>query len=65
MAQCPVLNDKDAENPVAAQYRRTHQRMIDFLSGLGPIGKTRMGLRVRQSERPCRRGDYPEAEQEA
>ena len=60
MAQCPVLHDEDAENPVAAQDRRAHQRMVDFLAGLGPIGKIRMGLRVRQGERSRRRGDHPD-----
>jgi len=60
MAQCPVLHDEHAENPVAAQDRRAHQRMVDFLAGLGAIGKTRMRLRVRQGERPRRRGDHPD-----
>ncbi len=60
MAQCPVLHDEDAENPVAAQYRRAHQRMVDFLTGLGSIGKIWMGLRVRQGERSRRRGDHPD-----
>ena len=60
MAQCPVLHDENAENPVAAQDRRTHQRMVDFLAGLGPIGKVRMRLRVRQRERPRRRSDHPD-----
>ena len=60
MAQCPVLHDENAEDPVAAQDRRTHQRMVDFFAGFGPIGKICMGLRVRQRERPRRCGDYPD-----
>src|SRR5215472_8377954 len=44
MPQSPVLHDEDAEDPLAAQDRYAHQRVIDLFTGLRAIGETRMRL---------------------
>jgi len=60
MTQRAVLHDEDPENPVTAQDRSTHQRMVDLFAGFGAIGEIRMGLRICEGERSRRRCDHPD-----
>ena len=41
-----VLNDQDAQRPPGPQDRHAEKGLVDFLSGLGEIGESRMVLRL-------------------
>ena len=60
MARRPVLHDEHAQDAIATQDRRAHQRMIDFLAGLRAIREIGMCLRVGQRERTGACGDLPD-----
>ena len=52
-----VLHDQHAEHAAAAQDRHAHQRVVDLLAGLRPVGEIGMRLRVGQRQRPRGGGD--------
>ena len=57
VARRAVLHHQHAEHPAAAQDRHAHQRVVDLLAGLRPIGEVGMALRVGERQRPGCGGD--------
>ena len=57
VARRAVLHDQHAEHPAAAQDRHAHQRVIDLLAGLRPVGEIGVRLRIGKRQRPRGRGD--------
>ncbi len=57
IAQRAVLHHQHAEHVPAAQDRHAHQRVIDFLAGLRPVGEVGMRLRIRERQWPRGRRD--------
>jgi hypothetical protein len=52
-----VLHHQHAEHASAARNRHAHQRVIDLLAGLRPVGEVGMRLGVGQRQRPAMQRD--------